>query len=312
MDINKYNPKGKIDKKHFISLSDYQTEDIFEILHRARAFKFSSKAREKSDILKNKNFAFIFAYPSTLTKLSFEMAVTSLGASYYTFSPEDVNLSSEETLKDSIKILEKSNIDGIIATGEHDKLRNISSYAELSVINGVSEKFYPAQVLADLLTLWEKKGTLSNLKLAYVGNPRNIASSLILGCVKTGIKITIACPSGYEPNAKLLEYAEKYGNVEITDNPLDAVKNADAVYTTKLFANFDNPTTEEIEKFAPYRLTDILLSKAKEDAIAMHPLPAVRGEEVDESVLNNSKCVSLEEAGNRVHVAKAILSLLIK
>lgn len=312
MDINKYTPKGKISNKHLLSLGDYQPEEIFEILYRAKALKVKMQAGEKNDALKNTTTAIIFGKTSTRTRISFELGIRQLGGDYIFLPLRETQLGNGETIHDTIKVICRYGIDCIVVrTFSQKDLDEMAKYSEKPIINGLTDYAHPCQILADLLTIWEKKGKLSGLKIAYVGDGNNIANSLLVGCSKAGMEIALACPEGYEPNSKAISHAIQYGDVRVTNKPEEALVNADIVYTDVFFSMGQELNQAKYDALKSYQVDEILMSYAKKDAIFMHCLPAHRGEEVTSSVIDGAASVVFDQAENRLHAQKAILSLLI-
>ncbi len=312
MDINKYTIKGKINNNHLLLLKDYHPEEIFEILHRAKILKMKMRAGEKSEILKNTTTAIIFGKTSTRTRVSFEMGIKQLGGDYIFLPLRETQLGQGETIHDTIKVLCRYGIDCIVMrTFSQKDIDEMARYSDKPVVNGLTDFAHPCQVLADLLTIWEKKGRLSGLKLAYVGDGNNIANSLIVGCAKTGIEIAVATPKNYTPSKVAVEHAVQYGEVYLTESPEEAVQNADIVYTDVFFSMGQELSKEKYDTLINYQVNAMLMKKAKPDALFMHCLPAHRGEEVTADVIDGPSSVVFDQAENRLHAQKAILSLLI-
>lgn len=314
MDINKYKPSGKIENKHLLTLLDYSTEEIFEILHEAKLLKKKLKAGETSKVLAGKTLALIFAKNSTRTRVSFEMGIRQLGGSPLFLSSNDIQLGRGETIHDTVKTLERYGINGImIRTFKQSDIEDLAKYGTIPIINGLTDLCHPCQILADLLTIWEKFGRLEGIKLAYFGDGNNVANSLIIAGAKCGMEIYIACPKGYEPDRQFTQEAKKIGaNIVITSDPYKAAEKADVLYTDVFFSMGQEVTAEKNAILSPYQVNEVMMSAAKTNAVFMHCLPAHRGEEVSSKVIDGPQSVVFDQAENRLHAQKAVMHLLMK
>lgn len=313
MDISQYRPKGKINHKHLISLKDYSSEDIFEIIAMGIKLKNLYRKGAKHNYLKNKTLAMIFSKSSTRTRVSFEQGIRQLGGHAIFLSSNDIQLGRGETIHDTAKTLSRYGIDGVmIRTFKQSDVEELAQYGTFSVINGLTDDVHPCQALADIMTVYEVFGHLEGLKLVFVGDGNNVAHSLIRACTKTGMEIVCACPKGYEPNEEIVKEASAYGKVTVTDNLQEAVKGADVIYTDVFFSM--GQAVEESKKKAlmPFQVTQQIMSLANKNAIFMHCLPAHRGEEVVAEVIDSPCSVIFEEAENRLHVQKAVMTLLMR
>jgi ornithine carbamoyltransferase len=260
----------------------------------------------------------IFAKSSTRTRVSFEVGMRQLGGHALFLSSADIQLGRGEPIADTARVLGRM-VDGImIRTFAQSDLNGLAEHGGIPVINGLTDEFHPCQVLADLLTLYERKGALKGRKLAYVGDGNNVAHSLLLGCSKLGVNVALACPPGYGPKAEYLEWAranalERGGQVLLTESPALAVEVADAVYTD-VWASMgqENEQAARIRAFSGYQVDGALMRQAKPDAIFLHCLPAHRGEEVAAAVIDGKQSAVFDQAENRLHAQKAVLSLLLK
>jgi len=260
----------------------------------------------------------IFQKPSTRTRVSFEVAMSQLGGTALYLSSSDLQLGRGETISDTAKVLSRY-VDGIMArVYEQKDLEELAAAASVPVINGLSNLTHPMQILADLLTIWEKKGRVTGVKVAYVGDGNNVCNSLLVGCTKLGANIAVACPPDYRPEGQHLawarENAAKSGSeITITTEPAEATRGADVVYTDVFVSMGQDAERERRAKaFLPkYRVTDETLKTASLDVIFMHDLPAHRGEEVTNEVIDGPHSVVWDQAENRMHTAKAVLSLLL-
>lgn len=307
------NMKGK----SLIEIQDLTLEEIYQIFELSSSLKLKLLSGEPHRLLEGKTLGMIFAKPSTRTRVSFEVGIYQLGGIGMYFGPNDLQLKRGETIADTARVLSRY-LDGImIRTFSHQDVIDLAKYASIPVINGLTDLHHPCQVLADLFTILEKKRKLQGLKLAYVGDGNNMAHSLLQGCSKVGMDISIATPEGYEPHKEIvlqaIENAKYFGSkVEVVRNPIDAVKDADIVYTD-VWASMgqESEAEQRRKKFQPYQVNLDLVKNAKDDYLFMHCLPAHRGEEVTDEVADSSNSVIFDEAENRLHVQKAIMALVM-
>ncbi|MCX7797553.1 MAG: ornithine carbamoyltransferase [Melioribacter sp.] len=307
------NMKGK----DLISIMDLSLEEIYEIFDVAKSLKRKLYTGEEHHFLKGKTLGMIFSKPSTRTRISFETGIYQLGGHGMYFNQSDLQLGRSENIHDTAKVLSRY-LDGImIRTYSHQDVIDLAKYATIPVINGLTDLMHPCQVLSDLFTILEKKNKLQGLKLAYVGDGNNVAHSLLHGCSKVGIDIVIASPKGYEPKKEIvqesIEIAKYFGSkVEIINDPKEAIKNADIVYTDVWASMGQEKEAEERKKiFKNFQVNLELIKLAKDDYLFMHCLPAHRGEEVTDEIIDSPNSVVFDEAENRLHVQKAIMALLM-
>ena len=301
-----------------MTMKEYSSREIWQILETSKKLKREASAGRLRPLLKNKSLGMLFQKPSTRTRVSFEVAMRQLGGSALYLSWNELQLGRGETVADTARVLARY-VDGIMArVFAHSDLEELAKNADVPVINGLSDLCHPVQTLADLLTIWEKKGELKGLKLAYVGDGNNVCNSLLLGCAKMGVNISVACPERYNPDERFIRWAEEesklsQAEVEITGDPEQAVRSADIIYTDVVVSMGQEAERAEREKvFLPkYRVTEDLMKEASKDAIFMHDLPAHRGEEVTNEVIDGSQSVVWDQAENRLHTTKGLLSLLI-
>jgi len=303
--------------KSLISINDLSIEEIYQIFELSKTLKGKKLTGEPHRLLEGKTLGMIFAKPSTRTRVSFETGIYQLGGIGMYFGPNDLQLRKSESVADTAKVLSRY-LDGImIRTFDHQEVIELAKYGTIPVINGLTDLLHPCQILADLFTILEKRRRLPGLKLAYIGDGNNVAHSLLHGCSKVGINISIASPSGYKPNKEIVNNAKrnaKYNGskVEILENPVDAVKNADIVYTDVRASMGQESESEKRKKiFARYQVNPKLVKHAKEDYLFMHCLPAHRGDEVVDEVADSPNSIIFDEAENRLHVQKAIMTLLM-
>ncbi|MCH5155125.1 MAG: ornithine carbamoyltransferase [Clostridiales bacterium] len=312
MDVSSYKPKGRIEHKHLLNLLDYSAADIYEILHLAGSLKTSFHKGKKHELLKGKTLAMIFSKSSTRTRVSFEMGMHQLGGHSLFLSSNDIQLGRGETIHDTAKVLSRYGIDGImIRTFKQSDVEDLARYGTFSVINGLTDDFHPCQALADIFTAYEKYGHLNGIKLAYFGDGNNMAHSLMLAGAKTGMEVCICSPEGFSPNPDITAAAQKFGKVTVTDNVEEAATNADVLYTDVFFSMGQAKDPKKEKVLMPYQVNADVMAMAKKDAVFMHCLPAHRGEEVTEDVIDSERSVIFQEAENRLHVQKAIMCLLM-
>jgi ornithine carbamoyltransferase len=299
------------------SLADLAKEEIEQILKTSELLKLQSLRGQEHPLLKGKTLAMIFEKPSTRTRVSFEAGMWQLGGYALYLSAGDLQLGRGETIADTARTLSRY-VNGIMArVFSHQTILDLAKYATVPVINGLSDFTHPCQGLADLFTVYEKKGRLSGLKLAYVADGNNVAHSLIYGCSKVGMDIGLACPKGYEPDPKVVsegrEEAKKRGRVvTVTNDPVEVVLGADIVYTD-VWASMgkEKEREERLKVFKPYQVNAELVKRAKQDYIFMHCLPAHRGEEVTDEVADSKNSVIFDQAENRLHTQKALMALIM-
>ena len=317
MDLNAYEAKYPFAQKHLLTLQDWSEDEIYQCLSLALRIKAMQKAGQAQTCLKGKTLAMIFAKSSTRTRVSFEVGATQLGGSALFLSTSDIQLGRGEPISDTAKVLSRM-VDGImIRTFKQSDLEALAEHGSIPIINGLTDEFHPCQVLADLLTIYEKKGTLKGLKLAFVGDGNNMAHSLMIGCSKLGIDVAIASPDGYKPNATYTAWsvanAEAHGSkVTVCTDPLEACKDADVLYTD-VWASMgqEGEAAQRQKAFEGYQINSDCIAVAKKDCIFLHCLPAHRGEEVTADVIDGEHSIVFDEAENRLHAQKAVMSLLM-
>jgi len=303
--------------KSLASLYDLTREEIEQILKTSELLKLQLIRGQEHPVLKGKTLAMIFEKPSTRTRVSFEVGMWQLGGYALYLSSGDLQLGRGETIADTARTLSRY-VNGIMArVFAHQTILDLIQNSKVPVINGLSDFSHPCQGLADLFTIYEKKGRLDGLKLAYVGDGNNVAHSLIEGGSKFGMEIVLACPKGYEPDPKVVaqgkKEARKNGSeVRVTDDPKEAVKGADIIYTD-VWASMgkEKEHAERVRILKPYQVNSKLVKGAKEDYIFMHCLPAHRGEEVTDEVADSKHSVIFDQAENRLHTQKALMALVM-
>ncbi|HSW35422.1 MAG TPA: ornithine carbamoyltransferase [Candidatus Limnocylindrales bacterium] len=303
--------------KDVISIHDLTREEVDQILDTAHILKMKQKLGEIYHPLRGKSLGMIFQKSSTRTRVSFEVGMWQLGGYALFLSAADLQLNRGETIADTAKNLSRY-LDGImIRTYAHQDVVDLAKYSSVPVINGLTDLLHPCQVLSDLFTIKEKKHDLAGLKLAYVGDGNNMAHSLMFGCSKMGMHIVICSPSGFEPDLEItrlarLDAAKTGASIAIQDDPTEAVSQADIVYTDVWTSmGMEKEHDQRLASFARFQLNSTLLEKAKSDALVMHCLPAHRGEEITDDVIDGPNSIVFDQAENRLHVQKAILSLVM-
>jgi len=304
--------------RNFIDLNDYTGERIFDLIMLAKILKEKLKKKEIYQPLKQKVLGMIFEKHSTRTRVSFEVGMLQLGGNSLFLSKNELQIGRGEPFKDTARVL-SSYLDAImIRTDSQEKLNEMAKYATIPIINGLSDLCHPTQALADYLTLYELKGEVQGLKIAYVGDGNNVLNSLLVMGAKLGTDINIATPVGFEPRKEIVDYAREEAKksgakIELTSDPKEAVKGADAVYTDVWISMGQEEEKElRMAQFQGYQVNDQLMKLASKDAVFMHCLPAHRGEEVTEEVIEGEQSVVFQEAENRLHAHKAILLALLR
>ena len=298
-------------KKDLLTLDELNKRELSDILENAIKLKKDLKKGISKPLLKNKTLAMIFQKPSTRTRVSFETGMFQMGGHALNLSADDLQLKRGETIEDTAKTLSRY-VDVIMArVYSHEEIEILSKNATVPVINGLSDSFHPCQILADLMTIKEKKKKLTGLKIAWIGDGNNVCNSMIYGCAKVGIDINIATPKGYEPNLNIIKESKKFIDIQMISPEL-AVKNADVV-VTDTFVSIHHQATDRAKDFLPrFQVNSTLMKKANHDAIFLHCLPAKRGQEVTSEVLDGPQSVIWDEAENRLHVQKALMAFLLQ
>ena len=306
--------------RHFLSIADLSSDEVWAILDKARALKDErQKTGENEPLLRGKTLGMVFQKPSLRTRVSFDMAMIQLGGRALYLSPNEIQLGKRESVADVARVLSRY-VDAIMArVFAHRDVEELAVYSRVPVINGLSDFNHPCQGMADLLTIYERYDKLTGLKLAYVGDGNNVAHSLLLGASKTGMHITVATPTGYEPHPAVVRLARTFATesgseVVITNDPRQAVRDADVIYTDVWTSMGQEAEAEQrLKVFPPYQVNGELVAQARPEVIVMHCLPAHRGQEITDEVADGPHSVLFDQAENRMHAQKAILvSLLVK
>ena len=299
--------------KHLLKMLDLSTEEIIEILNLADQLKYELKHGIPHPHLKGKTLGMIFQKASTRTRVSFETGMYQLGGYPLFLSSNDLQIGRGEPVQDTARVLSRY-LDGImIRTFEQKEVEDLAEYGSIPIINGLTDFCHPCQVLTDLMTIREFKGSFDGLKMCFIGDGNNMANSLIVGCLKVGMSVSIACPDDYQPPKEILDFAKGYGDkFEMTNVPMQAAKGAD-VLITDVWASMGQEGEAEKRKkaFAGYQINDELMLQANEGAMVLHCLPAHREEEITEKVFEAHANEIFEEAENRLHAQKAVMVKLM-
>ncbi|MBP2256755.1 ornithine carbamoyltransferase [Virgibacillus alimentarius] len=308
------NIKTTLEGQHFLTLQDFTKEEILFLLDYALELKEKQRSKGANHLLEGKTLGMIFEKSSTRTRVSFETGMFQLGGHALFLSKNDIHLGKGETIADTAKVLSRY-VDGImIRTFEHALIEELAENASIPIINGLTDDFHPCQVLADLLTIYEKKGNLEGNKLAFVGDGHNMANSLIIGCAMMGIDCSLAVPKGYEvkdaimDKAKILA-AQSGAVIEQSNDPKKAVENADIIYTDVWTSmGCEDEMDDRMQAFAKYQVNQELVQYAKDDYLFLHCLPAVRGQEMTTDIIDGPNSVVFDQAENRLHAQKAVMA----
>lgn len=303
--------------KDIISIHELSREEIDQVLYTSHFLKMKNKLGELYHPLKGKSLGMIFQKSSTRTRVSFEVGMWQLGGYALFLSANDLQLKRGETIADTARNLSRY-LDGImIRTYNHQDVVDFAEYSSIPVINGLTDLLHPCQVLSDIFTIQEKKQDLKGLKLVYIGDGNNMAHSLMFGGAKMGMQISICSPSGFEPDPEItrlarLDASQTGGIIVIEDDPHQAVQGADIIYTDVWTSmGMEGEEEKRVESFARYQVNSDLLEKAKDDVLVMHCLPAHRGEEITDEVIDGPHSIVFDQAENRLHVQKAIMALIM-
>ena len=303
--------------RDFLSIQEWSKEELEQVLDLAADLKEKQQRREAHPILRGKTLGMIFQKSSTRTRVSFEVGMWQLGGQALFLSANDLQIGRGEPVKDTARVLSRY-LDGImIRTFSHAEVEELAAYADIPVINGLTDRLHPCQAMADLLTIREHKGSLKGLKMAYIGDGNNMVHSLMHGCAKFGMDISVATPTAYEPNAGIVAAAKQVAQgtgsrIELTQDVLEAAAGADVLYTD-VWASMGMESEQVARQavFKNYQINQQVLAAADKKAIVLHCLPAHRGEEITEDVLEGPQSVVFDEAENRLHVQKAVMALVM-
>ena len=301
----------KLNTKDLLTLSELTQNEFLGLIDHSIKLKKELKKNTNKPILKNKTLTMIFQKPSTRTRVSFEIGMLQLGGHAINLPSNDMQLSRGESIEDTAKTISRYSDCIMARVYDHKLLEKLSKHASIPVINGLSDSFHPCQILADFMTIKEKKKKFKGLKIAWIGDGNNVCNSMIYGAALSGIDMSIATPAGFKPEKTVVNESKKLTNIELTTDPFLATKNADVV-VTDTYSSIHNSDPKRMKKFLPkYQVNSKLMSNANADAIFLHCLPAKREQEVTSSVIDGSQSVVWDEAENRLHAQKALLAALI-
>lgn len=302
----------KLKTKNLLTLGELSSKEFVGLIDESIKLKKELKKGGNKPLLKNKTLTMIFQKPSTRTRVSFEIGMYQLGGHTVNLSSNDMQLSRGESIEDTAKTLSRYSNCIMARVYDHKLLETLSEHASVPVINGLSDTFHPCQILADFMTIKEKKKKLKGLKIAWIGDGNNVCNSMVYGAALSGINMSIATPQGFEPDKIVVKEAKKTIDIELTTDPFVATKNADVV-VADTFSSIHNLDKKRLQKFLPeYQVNDKLMKSANKDAIFLHCLPAKREQEVTSSVIDGPQSVVWDEAENRLHTQKALLVALIR
>lgn len=310
--------KGKLKGRDFLAIKEYTKEQLMDLIHFAIELKDMQKKGIPHRYLEGKTLAMIFEKSSTRTRVSFETGMYQLGGMAQFLNSSDLQLGNGETIADTARVLARYVDVIMIRTFGHEIVEEMAEYSSVPVINGLTDSAHPCQVLTDLMTIYEKKGTFSGLKFAYIGDGNNMSNSLLMGCAIMGIDCYVATPNGYEINDRVLQQAKRAAEqsgavVEQIHDPILAAKDADIIYTDVWASmGFEAEMEERKKAFAPYQVNEELVKEAKSDYMFMHCLPARRNEEVTDAVIDSDNSVVFDQAENRLHAQKAVLVSIVE
>lgn len=312
MDINRYFPSYSVEHKHLIKLSEYTTEDIFEVLHATKVMKAKFLAHEDTRILKNVTIALLFADTSLRTRSALEIGVRQLGGVCVNLPYSEKDMRAGENIEDIVNVISRYGVGAIVTHGIKQKeIEKFCAASSIPIINSNNELSVPIQTFTDLFTIWEKRGTLEGLKVAYVGKVTSNSHTLMMGAIKCGMDVAVSAPIEFSVERDILNMIRQYGHVTVTDDPIEAVKGADIVYTDSYtYHSAFSESDKEILK--PYRVNAALMANANLGANFMHSLPASRGVEVTADVIDGKNSLVLDQGENKLHTVKAILAMLVK
>lgn len=301
----------KIKTKNLLTLSELTPKEFLGLIDDSIKLKKELKKGGNKPVLKNKTLTMIFQKPSTRTRVSFETGMYQLGGHAINLSSNDTQLSRGESVEDTAKTLSRYTDCIMARVYEHSLLEKLSEHASVPVINGLSDSFHPCQILADFMTIKEKKKSFKGLKIAWIGDGNNVCNSMIYGAALSGTTMSIATPKGFQPNKSVVSISQNLTHIELTTDPKKAAENADVI-VTDTYSSIHNDDPKRIKKFLPkYQINDKIMDLAKKNAIFMHCLPAKREQEVTTSVIDGPQSVVWDEAENRLHTQKALLSALL-
>ena len=299
--------------KHFLHISDYSEKELWDILHLSKELKEKFHNREDYSPFQNQSLAMIFAKPSARTRVSFEIGFEWMGGHALFLGPNDIGIGKREAIKDVSRLFSRYNDLVMARLFDHGHITELAEYASVPIINGLTDYNHPCQIMADIFTVWEHRSNLENLKIVYVGDGNNIVHSWLHLAMRFPMHFVCCCPEGYEPDSNTVQKARDEGisNVEVVYDPTDGVKNADVIYTDVWASMGQKDETEMREKiFKGYQVNKALMEKSGKETLFMHCLPAERGREVTDGVMEADYSIVFDQAENRMHVQNAIMVYL--
>lgn len=298
-------------KRDFLKIYDLKEEEVYKIFDRAKYFKKLYKERKFTKELENLTIALLFSKPSTRTRISFEVGIYQLGGRAIYLPAETTQISRGESIKDTAKVISRY-IDGIIIrTYSQEEVEEFAKYADIPVINALTDLYHPVQILCDLFTIYEIKRDIKNLKITYIGDGNNVCNSLIEGCDLLGIEIRVSCPKEFMPDERVIKNMKNKNLLKISSNPESFIEDADVIYTDTWVSMGDEKEREKrLKIFKRFQINKELLKKAKKDFLFMHCLPAHRGEEVTDEIIDGPNSIVYQQAENRLHCQKSLLVFL--
>ncbi len=299
--------------KHFLHISDYSEKELWDILHLSKELKEKFHNREDYSPFQNQSLAMIFAKPSARTRISFEIGFEWMGGHALFLGPNDIGIGKREAIKDVSRLFSRYNDLVMARLFDHGHITELAEYASVPIINGLTDYNHPCQIMADIFTVWEHRSNLENLKIVYVGDGNNIVHSWLHLAMRFPMHFVCCCPEGYEPDSNTVQKARDEGisNVEVVYDPTDGVKNADVIYTDVWASMGQKDETEMREKiFKGYQVNKALMEKSGKETLFMHCLPAERGREVTDGVMEADYSIVFDQAENRMHVQNAIMVYL--
>lgn len=312
MDINRYKPSYGVECKHLTKIANVTPEDLFEFLYATRTVKAKFQAHENTCILKGTTVSLMFSDTSLRTRSALEIGIRQLGGTCVNLPFNDDDIHAGENIKDVVEGIARFGVGAIVTRGiSQEDMDEFSAVSPIPVINSFNEQGAPIQAICDLFTIWEKMKRLEGVKLAYIGKSTSVARSLIVGAVKCGMEVSVACPKEYALSDDDLRNAMQFGNVNLTENPAIAARDADVVYTDGYGYHFD-PTPHELEILKAYQINKALLAHSSVQSMVMHPLPARREVEITAEVIDGPRSLTLTQSENKLHTVKGILALLVK
>lgn len=300
--------------KDFLTLKDYSKEEITALLDLADQLKYETKnGIAHTHYMAGKTLGMIFQKPSTRTRISFEVGTVQLGGYPLFLSASDLQINRGEEIKDTARVLSRYVDVIMIRTFLQSDVETLAEYSSIPVINGLTDDYHPCQIVADLMTIREYKQSLEGLKICYIGDGNNVANSIVIGCLKMGMNVTVVTPKGYELDSSIVKFAEDYkDSFSVSNNPIEGAKNADVLYTDVWTSMGQEKEKEQrLKDFTGFIINDDILSNANEDALVLHCLPAHKGEEISEQAFEQHAQEIFDEAENRLHAQKAIIVTLL-